>query len=351
MTQTQHDQERLAEGRRFVGIALVPARRGVIERALGRVVELGGTGVLITTDGTTASTFDGVEVIDLQADERLRSLRGVPGLGRAYAAGRPYLWWRLLSKHLDAVRPAEVTDLVLSGLDAWPTAWHLIQLQPDAQTCWDVPEEWRDARWAPPPPPQPRRDVRVAVVGSAASTALVADCLDPAGTWTHASASDIDAALTAVTAADPEVIVLDVVDDDADADALVAGADRWLETFGEATFVLHQAWHGGLDDDGAAQADLDHDAMAANAELSRRYAALRRAFGSRLRVIEPHGADGPDRLLAVLPRVAPPTPPTPPSAPRPAAKPSLYRRARRKAGKLVKKLTGRTVRWPGLRRR
>ena len=66
---------------------------------------------------------------------------------------------------------------------------------------------------------------------------------------------------------------------------------------------------------------------------------------------EPHGADGPDRLLAVLPRVAPPTPPTPPSAPRPAAKPSLYRRARRKAGKLVKKLTGRTVRWPGLRRR
>lgn len=82
-------------------------------------MRLGGTGVLLTTDGTTASTFDGVEVIDLRADRRQRRCAALAWAGPT-TAGRPYLWWRLLSKHLDAVRPAEVTDLVLSGLDAWP---------------------------------------------------------------------------------------------------------------------------------------------------------------------------------------------------------------------------------------
>lgn len=158
-----------AKGRRYVGVAVIPRRRRPIERALARVVELGGEALLITADGSAKARGQGVEHIDLLRDEmrlgpnRLVAISPKRVLGKLTGqkvGGRSLLWqgwvksrpykvvrfyalWHVLARHLDVVRPAEVTDILLAGVESWPIAWHLAQLNPEVELGWSVPDEWK----------------------------------------------------------------------------------------------------------------------------------------------------------------------------------------------------------------
>jgi hypothetical protein len=182
---------RPAAGRRYVGIAVVPRRRRPIEKALGRVVECGGEALLITADGSSTPMYAGVQHIDLLNTEIRTGLnraiaispkrvagrlvgRRVSGRSlawqawhgsRPYKAVRFYLLARLLRPLDDEVRPADVTNVLLAGVESWPIAWQLTQVNPDIEVGWDAPAEWgpvegeplydprtewekdRDARW------------------------------------------------------------------------------------------------------------------------------------------------------------------------------------------------------------
>lgn len=158
-----------ARGRRYVGVAVIPRRRRPIERALARVVELGGEALLITADGSARARGQGVDHIDLLQDEmrlgpnRLIAISPKRVLGklagqkvggrsrlwqgwvksRPYKVVRFYALWHVLQRHLDVVRPGEVTDILLAGVESWPIAWHIAQINPDVELGWSVPDEWR----------------------------------------------------------------------------------------------------------------------------------------------------------------------------------------------------------------
>jgi hypothetical protein len=183
---------RPAAGMRYVGIAVIPRRRRPIEKALGRVVECGGEALLITADGSSTPMYAGVQHIDLLDAETRLGLnrviavspkrvagrlvgRRVPGRSlawrtwhgsRPYKAVRFYLLARLLRSRTEEVRPQDVTNILLAGVESWPIAWQLTQVRPDIEVGWDAPAEWgpvegeplydprtewekdRDARWA-----------------------------------------------------------------------------------------------------------------------------------------------------------------------------------------------------------
>lgn len=158
-----------AKGRRYVGVAVIPRRRRPIERALARVVELGGEALLITADGSGRARGEGVEHIDLLAAEmklgpnRLiavsprrvvgkltgKKIGGRSLLWRGWVKSRPYkvvrfyALWHALKRHLDDVRPADVTNVLLAGVESWPIAWHLAKLNPEVEMGWNVPDEWK----------------------------------------------------------------------------------------------------------------------------------------------------------------------------------------------------------------
>lgn len=158
-----------AKGRRYVGVAVIPRRRRPIERALARVVELGGEALLITADGSSHARGEGVEHIDLlNAEMRLgpnrliavspkrvvgklagKSVGGRSVLWRGWVKSRPYkvvrfyALWHALKPRLDEVRPGAVTDILLAGVESWPIAWHLAKINPDVELGWSVPDEWK----------------------------------------------------------------------------------------------------------------------------------------------------------------------------------------------------------------
>lgn len=186
------EASRPAAGKRYVGIAVVPRRRRPIEKALGRVVECGGEALLITADGSSTPMYAGVQHIDLLSAESRMGLNRVIAVSpkrvagrlvgrriagrslawrgwlrsRPYKAVRFYLLARLLRPFTDDVRPADVTNILLAGVESWPIAWQLTQVNPDIEVGWDAPPEWgpvegeplydprtrwekdRDARWA-----------------------------------------------------------------------------------------------------------------------------------------------------------------------------------------------------------
>ncbi len=153
---------------RVVAVAVVPARRGHVIAALTRVVEGGGSALLITAQGTPPPDLPaGVEAIDLVADERrvgvhvlltrsplrpVRRLLGRPSGGaslgwrawsgsRAYRAVRPWVLWRALRRRLDEVDVDALDHVVIVALECWPITWQLCRRQPRATYTWDVPDE------------------------------------------------------------------------------------------------------------------------------------------------------------------------------------------------------------------
>lgn len=158
-----------ARGRRYVGLAVIPRRRRAIERALGRIVELGGEALLITADGSSRARWPGVEHLDLLSDEmrygpnRLIAVSPKRVLGklvgrrvggrsllwrgwirsRPYKAVRYYALWHVLERRRDVLRPADTTDLLLAGVESWPIAWHIAQENSTVAIGWDVPDAWK----------------------------------------------------------------------------------------------------------------------------------------------------------------------------------------------------------------
>lgn len=201
-----------AVGKRYVGIAVVPRRRRAIEHALGRVVELGGEGLLITADGSARARWPGVDHLDLLSDEmhfgpnRLiavspkrvigklvgKKVGGRSLLWRRWSASRPYkavryyALWHVLRRRLDEVRVEQVTNLVLAGIESWPIAWHLVRAKPDLEMGWDVPEEWQR-----PAELEPLGDRRVAVWGANPTWHIMSQGGDhrAESVWTFAASS------------------------------------------------------------------------------------------------------------------------------------------------------------------
>lgn len=158
-----------AKGKRYVGVAVIPRRRRPIERALARIVELGGEALLITADGSSRARGEGVEHLDLlNAEMKLgpnriiavspkrvvgkltgRTVGGRSLLWRGWVKSRPYkvvrfyALWHALKPQLGVVRPADVTNVLLAGVESWPIAWHLAKLNPDVEMGWNVPDEWK----------------------------------------------------------------------------------------------------------------------------------------------------------------------------------------------------------------
>jgi hypothetical protein len=159
----------VAAGTRYVALAVVPRRRGPLENALGRVVELGGEALLITADGSAHPQHPGVQHIDLLHDEMcwgpnrliavspkrvVGRLMGRHVGGRSFAwrhwgASRPYkvvryyLLWRVLAHRLAEVRVPDVTNVLLAGSESWPIAWHLTKIKPGIEVGWSLPDEWQ----------------------------------------------------------------------------------------------------------------------------------------------------------------------------------------------------------------
>ena len=163
---------------RVVAAAVVPRRHGPVIAFLGEVVAGGGSALMVTADGARPSGLAaGVESIDLVATERrlglhpliarspwrvARRLAGRPKKGptwawsawsrsKPYRAARPWMLWRALRRHLDAVDPEHVDHLILVGIESWPVAWHLTRRNPAITVGWDVPAEvWQRVGRAAP---------------------------------------------------------------------------------------------------------------------------------------------------------------------------------------------------------
>jgi hypothetical protein len=175
--------ERSCEGKVVVAVALVPARRVMVARELGRVVAAGGRGVLVTADGGAGTTWlpDGVELVDLADREpdvmplrvlsspvfhlpdlvRRRPLQKRPWAWRAWrttrahSAVRPYVIWRALRPQLRALRLERVDYVLVVSVESWPITWQLLRRSPDAGYGWNVPTEWVGHLPYPDPPSDP----------------------------------------------------------------------------------------------------------------------------------------------------------------------------------------------------
>jgi len=133
---------------------------------LRAVVESGGQAVLVTADGGLGVTpAEGVVRIDLAHEEarwgpnallsfdprRVLARRGSPTqrpapLWRRWSTSRPYgavrYWvlWRVLSRHLDQVRPADITHVVIVGIESWPITWHITRGRNDVDVGFNLPK-------------------------------------------------------------------------------------------------------------------------------------------------------------------------------------------------------------------
>lgn len=167
--QTPQGPEHPAAGAYFVGVAVIRKRRQTIENSLARVVELGGESLLITADGSARAAEPGVRHIDLYHREmrwgvnRLIAVSPKRVIGRVmgkrvggrsaawrhwatsrpYKVGRFYVLARVVAPLAGDIRPAEVTHIVIAGVESWPIAWWITRSNPDAEIVWNVPDSWR----------------------------------------------------------------------------------------------------------------------------------------------------------------------------------------------------------------
>lgn len=163
---------------RVVAVCVVPARRAHAVNQLRRVVEAGGSALLITAEGSVPKGLPpGVEAIDLAADERrvgvhplltrspvrlARRLAGRRGGGasaawrawsgsRPYRAIRPWVLWRALHRRLDEVGVQDLDHVVIVALECWPITWQLCRRQPRATYAWEVSDEVFERVGSTPP--------------------------------------------------------------------------------------------------------------------------------------------------------------------------------------------------------
>lgn len=154
---------------RVVALAVTPRRRKSVLHMLDEVVRAGGEALLVTADGGRGDKpASGVTHLDLLADERRwgtnRLLtfdprrvvalmtrrpppRGATPAWRRWVAGRPYrvvrYWvlWRVARRHLDVLRPDQVSYVVVVGIESWPIAWQVLRRSPGAGIGFSVPPE------------------------------------------------------------------------------------------------------------------------------------------------------------------------------------------------------------------
>jgi hypothetical protein len=137
---------------RVVAAAVEPVRRAGVIEMLNRVVAAGGSGVLVTADGSPRpeGLADAVAAIDLVAGERrlgLNLLAGLhPGVWRRYRNSKPYrvlrpwLLWRVLRRRLDVVRVGDVDHVLIVHQNSWPIAWQLHHRNPAISIAYELPD-------------------------------------------------------------------------------------------------------------------------------------------------------------------------------------------------------------------
>lgn len=154
---------------RVVALAVTPRRRKSVLHMLDEVVRSGGDALLVTADGGRGDKpATGVIHLDLLADERrwgpnrlltadprrvVAALtrrprpKGAAPAWRRWVASRPYrvvrYWvlWRVARRHLDVLRPDQVSHVLIVGIESWPIAWHLLRASPGATIGFSVPSE------------------------------------------------------------------------------------------------------------------------------------------------------------------------------------------------------------------
>lgn len=153
---------------RVVAVAVTPRRRRQVLRLLGQVAAAGGQALLVTADGARGGAPPaGVQVLDLLRDERRwgpnrlialdprrvlarlsrrpATTTGASPAWRRWVGSRPYrlvrYWvlWRVARQHLDVLRPAEVSHVLVVGIESWPIAWHVLRASPAASIGFDLP--------------------------------------------------------------------------------------------------------------------------------------------------------------------------------------------------------------------
>ncbi|GEM_PF-2080152 len=154
---------------RVVALAVTDRRRRKVRHMLEEIVRFGGEALLVTADGYRGEPAPiGVTQLDLLADERrwgpnrlltvdprrvVAKLIGRPGpqgaapAWRRVVASRPYrvirYWvlWRVARRHLDVLRPDQVTHVVVVGIESWPMAWQVMRRSPGATLGFNLPPE------------------------------------------------------------------------------------------------------------------------------------------------------------------------------------------------------------------
>lgn len=154
---------------RVVALAVTARRRKSVLLMLEEVVRCGGEALLVTADGGRGDQpATGVIHLDLLADERrwgpnrfltvdprraVAALTGRPRPGgaapvwRRWVASRPYrvvrYWvlWRVVARHVDVLRPDQISHVLIVGIESWPIAWHLLRTSPLATIGFSVPVE------------------------------------------------------------------------------------------------------------------------------------------------------------------------------------------------------------------
>ena len=164
---------------RVVAAAVERSRRPGVIRKLNRVVENGGTALMITADGCERpeELHPAVQVLDLQAGERrlgvnalltrnparlVHRARGrvvagpsptwaLVSASKPYRMIRPWVLWRVLRRRLDLLHVADVDHVIIVHQNSWPIAWQLHRLNPAISVSYEVPEAvWARAGRTPP---------------------------------------------------------------------------------------------------------------------------------------------------------------------------------------------------------
>jgi len=165
---------------RVVAAAVERTRRKGVIRKLNRVVENGGSAVMITADGgeRPPELHEAVQILDLQAGERalgpnqlvtrdpMRLVRRAQGRqvggpspawaalsgSKPYRMVRPWLLWRVLRHRLDALRVGDVDHVIIVHQNSWPIAWQLHRRNPAISIAYELPDALWTAAGRPVPP-------------------------------------------------------------------------------------------------------------------------------------------------------------------------------------------------------
>ena len=165
---------------RVIAAAVERSRRRGVIRKLNRVVENGGTALMITADGCERpeELHPAVQVLDLQAGERRLGINALltrdparlvqRARGRAAPAGpsptwafvssskpyrmiRPWVLWRVLRRRLEQLHVEDVDHVIIVHQNSWPIAWQLHRLNPAISISYEVPDAvWVTADRTPP---------------------------------------------------------------------------------------------------------------------------------------------------------------------------------------------------------